>query len=58
VTGASLRVSDRPVKLQFLSDETKRKVLDLHEDPFQCAFLVDVEVRTVGGKPALYRISM
>lgn len=49
-------ISDRPVKLQFLSDEAKRKVLDLHENPFQCAFLVDVEVRTVGGKPALYRI--
>lgn len=49
-------ISDRPVKLQFLSDEAKRKVLDLHENPFQCVFLVDVEVRTVGGKPALYRV--
>lgn len=49
-------ISDRPVKLQFLSDEAKRKVLDLHENPFQCVFLVDVEVRTVGGRPALYRV--
>lgn len=49
-------ISDRPVKLQFLSDEAKRKVLELHENPFQSVFLVDVEVRTVGGKPALYRV--
>ncbi len=49
-------ISDRPVKLQFLSDEAKRRVLDLHENPFQSVFLVDVEVRTVGGKPALYRV--
>ena len=49
-------ISDRAVKLQFLSDESKRKVLELHENPFQCAFLVDVEVRSAGGKPVLYRI--
>ena len=49
-------ISDRPVKLQFVSDEGKRQVLELHENPFQCAFLVDVEVRSTGGKPVLYRI--
>ncbi len=50
-------VTDKPVKLQFLGEEAKRKVLELdHENPLQCAFLVDVEVRSVQGRPTLYRI--
>lgn len=46
----------KPVKLQFSSKEAKRRVLDLHQNPFDCIFLVRVEVRSVGGRPALYRI--
>lgn len=50
-------ITERPVKLRFLGEEAKRKVLELdHENPLQCAFLVDVEVRSVEGKPMLYRI--
>lgn len=50
-------ISDRPVKLRFLSDDAKRRVLELdHENPLQCAFLVDAEVRSVEGKPILYQI--
>ncbi len=50
-------ITDRPVRLQFLSEEAKRAVLELdHENPLQSVFLVDVEVRTVEGKPRLYRI--
>lgn len=49
-------VAPRPVKLQFLSEDAKRQVLELQENPLQCVFLVDVEVRSVEGRPTLYRI--
>lgn len=49
-------IAQRPVKLQFLSEDAKRQVLELQENPLQCVFLVDVEVRSVEGKPTLYRI--
>lgn len=49
-------ISGKPVKLQFLNDEGKRKVLDLDGNPLKSVFLVDVEVRSVEGKPTLYRI--
>lgn len=50
-------ITERPVKLRFLNEEAKRKVLELdHENPFQCVFLVDVKVRSVEGKPVLYEI--
>lgn len=44
------------VRLQFMSDQAKRQVLELDENPFQKVFIVDVEIRSVGGKPALYRV--
>jgi hypothetical protein len=46
----------RAVKLQFLSDDAKNRVLTAEENPFQRVFIVDVEVHSVGGKPALYRV--
>lgn len=49
-------VIQKPVKLQFLSEDAKRQVLELQENPLQCVFLVDAEVRSVEGKPTLYRI--
>lgn len=49
-------ISPKAVKLQFSSEIAKRQVLDLDENPLQCIFQVVVEVRSVGGKPALYRI--
>lgn len=49
-------IAPRPVKLQFLSEDAKRQVLELQENPLQCVFLIDVEVRSVEGKPTLYRI--
>ena len=49
-------INPRAVKLQFVSEDVKRKVLDLKENPLQCVFLVDVDVRSVEGKPMLYRI--
>jgi hypothetical protein len=49
-------VYPKPVRLQFSSEESKRRVLDLQENPLQCIFQVNVEVRSVEGRPALYRI--
>lgn len=47
--------SGRPVKLIFASEEAKKAVLD-RPFPFNEAFIVDGEVLTVEGKPALYKI--
>jgi hypothetical protein len=49
-------VSTKPVKLQFSSEQAKRSVLEMHENPFECVFQVNVEVRSSGGRPVLYRI--
>jgi len=49
-------ISPRPVKLQFAQEPAKRAVLDLETNPLQCIFQVNVEIRSVGGKPAMYRI--
>lgn len=49
-------ISPKAVKLQFVSEEVKRKVLELKENPLQSVFLVDVDVRSIDGKPMLYRI--
>nr|WP_064245335.1 hypothetical protein [Rhizobium leguminosarum]OAP96880.1 hypothetical protein A4U53_11890 [Rhizobium leguminosarum] len=49
-------VHPKPVKLQFSTEEAKRRVLDIHENPFDCVFQVNVEVRSAGGKPAMYRV--
>ncbi|ASP92488.1 hypothetical protein [Sinorhizobium meliloti] len=49
-------VYPKPVRLQFSSEEAKRRVLDLQENPLQCVFQVNVEVRSIEGRPALYRI--
>lgn len=45
-------ISPLLVKLLFCSDDIKKAILDLPENPFQQAFLVDVDVRTVEQKPA------
>ncbi|WP_275787433.1 hypothetical protein [Pararhizobium gei] len=49
-------ISPKPVKLQFSNEAGKKSVLDMHENPFECVFQVTVEVRSTGGRPALYRI--
>tara|TARA_R100001086_G_C11815987_1_gene252857 strand:- start:491 stop:1279 length:789 start_codon:yes stop_codon:yes gene_type:complete len=49
-------IGSHAVKLQFLSEDAKRKVLELEENPLQSVFIVDVEVRSVEGKAMLYRI--
>lgn len=49
-------ISEKPVKLHFLSEEAKRRVLELQENPLKCVFLVDVDVRSAEGRPTLYRV--
>jgi len=49
-------VSQKPVKVVFATPEAKRRILDEPKNPGQMAFLVDVEVRAIEGKPALYRV--
>jgi hypothetical protein len=49
-------VSKSPVKLWFASEEIKKAILDSPDNPFQKAFIVDVEVKTVDEKPALYQV--
>ncbi|MBY3233174.1 hypothetical protein [Rhizobium laguerreae] len=49
-------ISSKPVKLQFSSEQAKRAILGVHHNPFECVFQVNVEVRSTGGRPAIYRI--
>ena len=43
------------MEVHFLSDEAEDRVLNLVQNPLQKIFIVDVEVHSSGGKPALYR---
>ena len=49
-------VSESPVKLWFTSEEIKKGILESPDNPFQRVFVVDVEVKTADGKPALYKV--
>jgi hypothetical protein len=49
-------ISKADVKLLFTSEQIKRDILEAPENPFQQAFIVDVEVKTIDDKPALYKI--
>jgi hypothetical protein len=49
-------ISKLDIKLLFTSEEIKRDILEAPENPFQKAFIVDVEVKTLDDKPALYKI--
>lgn len=45
----------KPLPLSFCSEELKLQILkDEETNPFTKAFLVDVEIRTAGGKPVYY----
>lgn len=49
-------ISSKPLKVIFNAQDTKSKMLDISENPFHFAFLVDVEVLTVQNQPAVYKI--
>jgi hypothetical protein len=50
-------ISPNPVKAIFVSEGTKGKMLLGSKNPFTRAFIVDVTVETVDGRPVLYRIT-
>ena len=54
--GVIEKFSEKPVRLQFMNEEAKRRVIDTPENPFKLVFIVDGEVGYVGGKPAVYKI--
>ena len=49
-------VSKSAVKLLFTSENIKKGIVEAPANPFQQAFIVDVEVKTANEKPALYKI--
>jgi hypothetical protein len=55
--GVIEKFSTKPVKLLFLTPDVKSAILDTPENPFQFAYVVDGEVATVEGQPALYKIA-
>lgn len=50
-------LAERPVKTVFLGESGKARMLNMEENFFRRAFLVDVQVDTICGKPALYKIT-
>ena len=48
---------DGAVKVEFDNDAIKHAMLLEEPHPFKKAFVVDVTVETVGGKPALYKVT-
>src|SRR5262245_56411091 len=55
--GVIEKFSIKPVKLHFMTPEVKASVLDQHQNPFKMAYVIDGQVSTVKGEPALYKIS-
>jgi hypothetical protein len=49
-------ISESPVRLEFVNEMVKLSVVGGTENPFKLAFIVDVEVGTVGGRPLLYKV--
>jgi hypothetical protein len=49
-------ISTSAVKVVFVNENIKAKILSSSENPFMLAFVVDVAVETIQGRPALYRI--
>lgn len=49
--------SKRAVRLNFMTPAAKGAILDAPENPFKMAYVVDGQVSTVRGEPALYKIS-
>lgn len=50
------RFSRTPVNVRFYNEDVKREMIDKPENPFKKAFVVDVDVSTIDGKPILYKI--
>ena len=55
--GVIEKFSNRAIKLNFMTPEAKGAILDAPENPFKMAYVVDGQISTVRGEPALYKIS-
>ena len=49
-------LSPTPVKLVFSTEAAKQSVVHSDENPFTSAYIVDVQVETIRGRPALYKV--
>jgi len=54
--GVIERFSSKPVKLHFMTPESKAAILD-RPYPFKMAYVIDGQVSTVKGEPALYKVT-
>jgi hypothetical protein len=55
--GVIEKFSMKPVKLYFMTPEVKDAILDQPENPFKMSYVVDGEVSTAKGEPALYKVT-
>jgi hypothetical protein len=55
--GVIERFSSKPVKLHFMTPESKAAILDKPQNPFKMAYIVDGQVSTIRGEPALYKVT-
>jgi hypothetical protein len=55
--GVIEKFSSKPVKLHFMTPSVKASILEKPENPFKMAYIVDGQVSTVKGEPALYKVA-
>ena len=46
----------RPLSVVFETDELKRQIINNDDNPTKQAYLVDVVIQTIGGKPIAYKV--
>ena len=49
-------ISQSSLKVIFKSQDIKKQMLDMNDNPFHFLFIVDLEVMTVQGQPTVYKI--
>lgn len=49
-------ISSSPVRLEFVNGEVKQQIVGGDDNPFRMAYIVDVEIGTVNGRPLLYKV--
>lgn len=48
-------ITPSPVKIEFYEEQIKDAMLHGLENPFRTAYIVDVDIETINGKPVLYK---
>ena len=49
-------ISNKKLNVVFETDELKHKILNSEDNPIRKAYLVDVLLMTIEGKPAAYKV--